>query len=181
MFDAHGQGRAVTVLLLRPVSRPGQRRVAESATDLFARAVEIDDLDPEEGVTLYRRALRLDPGHDLSMSNLGAIYFRWEEYGAAETWWLRALKANPKQTEAHYNLGYLRATQGAYTAAVDFFCAAISIDERFADAHFNLADTLEKLGRHEEARTHWRRYVQLGGSFRKQAMEALGMRVVEST
>ena len=170
----------MTVLLFRPVSRPGQRRVAESATDLFARAVEIDDLDPEEGATLYRRALRLDPGHDLSMSNLGAIYFRWEEYGAAETWWLRALQANPKQTEAHYNLGYLRAMQKAYAEAVLFFHAAIALDEGFADAHFNVADTLEKLGRREEARKHWRRYVQLGGPFVKQAMAALGMRVVSA-
>jgi tetratricopeptide (TPR) repeat protein len=151
----------------------------ESAADLFARAVETDDLHPEEGISLYRHVLRVDPHHDLSMSNLGRLYFEQKNYGAAETWWLRALEVNPKQPEANYNLGYLRAMQGAYSGAVDFFYEAISIDDEFAEAHYNLADTLEKLGRSEEARIHWRRYVQIGGPFARQAMAALGMRVVK--
>ena len=169
----------MTVLPFRPVPRRSPRQPAETAADLFARAVEIDDTDPDEGMRLYQRAIHLDPNHDLSMSNLASLYFAQEEYGAAETWWLRALEINPKQQEAHYNLGYLRATQGAYTSATEYFLAAIVLDEKFAEAHFNLADTLEKLGRREGARKHWRRYVQLGGPFVKEAMVALGMRVVK--
>lgn len=166
----------MTVLPFRPIRR---RNTAESAMTLFARAVEIDDVDPDEGMRLYQRAIYLDPSHAISMSNLGNLYFARKEYGAAETWWLRAIEANPKQQEAQYNLGYLRAMQGAYTAAVEFFHAAIVLDEAFAEAHFNLADTLEKMGRRREARVHWRRYVQLGGPFVKQARAALGIQMVE--
>jgi tetratricopeptide (TPR) repeat protein len=176
----------MSVLLFRPTEL--------TAAELFARAAQIDDDDPNEGMRLYRRVIHLDPNHDLAMSNLGKLYFAQKEYGAAETWWRYALKANPKQPEAHYNLGYLCAMRGtedvakqrcapersyAYKLAIDFFCAALVLDEGFADAHFNLADTLEKLGEYEEARAHWRRYVQIGGPFVKQAMAALGMRVVE--
>lgn len=164
----------MSVLPFRPKRSPEL-----SANDLFVRACGIDDLNPGEGMFLYQCALRLDPKHDLSMSNLARLYFQREEYGAAEMWWMRAIEANPKQPEAYYNLGYLRAVQGAYTSAVEFFSATLVLDEKFADAHFNLADTLERLGLREDARPHWRRYVQLGGPFAKEAMAALGMRVVE--
>jgi len=38
---------------------------------------------------------------------------------------------------------------------------AVRLDPRFADAHYNLALTAEKLGLENEARRHWRRYVEL--------------------
>jgi Flp pilus assembly protein TadD len=149
------------------------------ATTLYLRATEIDDDDPKEGMRLYRRVLQLNPKDDKTMSNLGRLYYLREEYGAAETWWLRALEVNPSQTEANHNLGYLQATRGLYDSALIFLRNAVATDEGFADAHFHLAEVLEKTGRHREARTHWRRYLQLGGECREEALEALGLRVVK--
>jgi Flp pilus assembly protein TadD len=38
---------------------------------------------------------------------------------------------------------------------------AVSLNPDYSDAHYNLAFVCEKLGAFEEARRHWRRYVEL--------------------
>jgi hypothetical protein len=35
----------------------------------------------------------------------------------------------------------------------------VSIDPQYADAHYGLADTLEQVGRLDEARAHWGMYL----------------------
>lgn len=155
------------------------RNLPTTAWDFFVRACEIDDTLPDEGMRLYRRAIQLDPTLDAAMANLGRLYFHRGEYGAAETWWFRALEVNPDHAETNYNLGYLRAEQGVIHSAIEFFKRAITNDDKFADAHFNLAMALCEAGREEEARVHWRRHIQLGGDFAREAMQAMGMRVIE--
>jgi len=149
------------------------------AVELYRRACDIDESDPEEGMLLYQRVLRLDKHHDSAMSNLGRLYFLRGQYGAAETWWTRALEVNPTQVEASYNLGYLNLQRGDFASAITRFREVLQTNETYADAHFNLASVLETVDRHQEARVHWRRYVQLGGEFTREALMALGMRVVK--
>lgn len=149
------------------------------AMELFCRAVEVDAEDPVEGMRLYQRAVQIDPNCEPAMANLGFLYFHQGEFALAEIWWLRALDANPNHVETIYNMGYLRLEQGMFTAAIDLFERALKVNERYADAHFNLAVALEKIGENEEARPHWRRYVQLGGEWTKQALESLGMQVIQ--
>ena len=155
---------------------PSRKRLAFS---LYEKACNIDDDDPKEGSRLYRRAIRLDPAFFEAMSNLGRIYFRAGEYGAAENWWKRAIRTNPIAADAHYNLGYMLLVRKSYQEAVSHFEMAIGAEPNFADAYFNLAEALSKLGRRDEARTYWRIHIKLRGEWTTEAYAALGLRLVK--
>ena len=150
-----------------------------SALSLFEKACEIDDYDPKEGIHLYRRAIRLDPTLWSAMTNLGRVYFRLGEIGAAMNWWERAVRTNPQAADAHYNLGYLRLLKEDYRAAVARFEMAIGIEPRFANAYYNLAEALAKLGRREDARACLRTHIKLRGEWTVEARAALGVRLIQ--
>jgi tetratricopeptide (TPR) repeat protein len=150
-----------------------------SASSLFAKACEIDDYDPKEGIRLYRRAIHLDPSRSDAMTNLGRVYFRLGETGAAINWWERAVRTNPQAADAHYNLGYLRLLKGDYRAAIARFEMAIGIEPGFANAYYNLAEALVKLGRHAEAQACLRTHIKLRGEWTVEARAALGVRLIQ--
>jgi tetratricopeptide (TPR) repeat protein len=54
----------------------------------------------------------------------------------------------------YHDLGRLEEARAAYEAA-------LRLNPDYAEAHFYLAVTLEKLGRSQQARGHWRRYKEL--------------------
>ncbi len=152
---------------------------APSAFSLFQKAYVIDDEDPEEGIRLYRRAIHIDPSCDEAMANLGRVYFRLKEFGAAETWWKRAVQTNPRAADAHYNLGYLYLVKGDYRGAITHFEMAIGAEPDFANAYFNLAEALWKLGRREEGRACLRTHIKLRGAWTTEARMVLsGMRLI---
>lgn len=148
------------------------------AADLCQKAFFIDDDDPNEGIRLYRRAIYLDPSLDAAMANLGRIYFRTGAIGAAEIWWERAIETNPRAAPSYYNLGYLRLMRREYPAAIEKFEMSIAIEPAYADAYFNMGNALKALGRKEHARACWRKHIELRGSWKVEAREALGLRVI---
>ena len=121
-----------------------------SSFALCEKAYAIDDYDPVEGIRLYRRAIHLDPMCDAAMTNLGRVYFRLGEFGAAETWWKRAIETNKRAADAHYNLGYLWLVKEDYHLAIAHFEMSICIEPDFADAYYNMAEALGKAGLVEE-------------------------------
>lgn len=150
-----------------------------SASVLFEKACGIDDKDPQEGIRLYRRAIHLDPKCDEAMGNLGRVYFKLGEFGAAESWWRRAIETNPRAADSHYNLGYLWLLKRDYRAAITHFEMAIGAEPNFANAYYNLAEALAKLGRREEARACLRTHIKLHGGWTVEARRELGVRLVK--
>ena len=63
---------------------------------------------------------------------------------------------------AQQNLkGSVYYQMGHWSAAKDHFVSAIEADPNLAESHFNLALALDKLDRHSEATTHFRRAAEL--------------------
>lgn len=60
-----------------------------------------------------------------------------------------------------YNLGCAKALQGNFDAAIAHFERALADEPKWADAVHNLALTLEKAGRLEEAKAHWKKCLDL--------------------
>lgn len=148
------------VRVLRPSA--GRER-AKSAYDLYLRASELDE-DPatmSEAVSLYERAIELDPWLAIAHTNLGNIAFRRQDTQLAEKHYTKALEIDSRQPEAKYNLGYLMLERGEPEKSVAFFLGALEADPHFADAYFNLAMAYEQIGEAEKARPLWQSYIAL--------------------
>ena len=144
--------------LVRPLAPP-----AAQAEMWFERASQWD-ADPahwEDSIDAYQRVVAIDPGYAAAWNNLGLLHHRMGQYAEAQEAYEAALRADPKCAEAAYNLGSLFEDLGELPASIRQYRMALELAPDYADAHFNLAGVLGKAGRTQEAREHWRRYLQL--------------------
>jgi tetratricopeptide (TPR) repeat protein len=135
-----------------------------SAEADFERAVALDDQDPaqqEEAARLYRQALEADPRCVPALVNLANIHHARGDLVEAEALYERAIAIDAGASEAHFNLGNLHYDLERLERACACYERALAVDAAFADAQFYVAVTLERLGRSDEARPHWRAYQNL--------------------
>ncbi len=148
------------VRVLRPTA--GRER-AKQAYDLYLKASQLDE-DPntmDEAVTLYEKAIELDPWLAIAYTNLGNIAFRRQQIEMAEERYRKALTVDSHQPEAQYNLGYLMLERGKPQESIQYFLGALEADPQFSDAYFNLAMAYEQSGHPEQARPLWQSYIAL--------------------
>lgn len=149
----------------------------------------------EGAISVFGRALGLDPNYALAHAGLGEAYLKKYET-SKETYWVefarracdRAVTLDAKLAAAHSCLGTLHNGQGEYERATVEFQRALEIEPTSDDACRGLATAYERLGKLAEAeRTYWRAielrrhywagYNWLGGFYHRQARypEAEGM------
>lgn len=122
-------------------------------------ASEFSDL--HSAMAAYREALRLDPTLVAAMINLGNLHYALDELAEAEALYVHASVEAADCFEARFNLGNIQHDLGRLGEAARCYGEAVALNPIYADAHFYLAVTLEKLGRSQDARPHWRRYREL--------------------
>jgi len=144
-------------------ARAAQPRVAETAAELFAAAVAIEEnpARQQEALDTYRRVLELDPKHAAACINLGTIFYNQQNYLEAERHYRRAVEIDPRYALGFFDLGNVLDETGRLNEAVEAYRAAIAIAANYADAHYNLALAFERLRRPRKAITHWRAYVRM--------------------
>ncbi|MBV9144447.1 MAG: tetratricopeptide repeat protein [Acidobacteria bacterium] len=144
-------------------ARAAQPPVAETAAELFAAAVAIEE-KPErqnEALQTYRRVLELDPKHAAACINLGTLFYNQQNYIEAEKHYRRAIAIDPRYALGYFDLGNVLDETGRLEEAVSAYQSAIAISPTYADAHYNLALAFERLRRPRKALPHWRSYIKL--------------------
>jgi tetratricopeptide (TPR) repeat protein len=147
-------------------ARAPQPRIAETAAELFAAAVAMEE-DParqQEAIESYRRVLELNPKHAPACINLGTIYYNQQNYRDAEAYYRRAVAIDPRYALGFFDLGNVLDETGRLDEAVQAYRTAIDIAANYADAHYNIALALERLHRPRKALPHWRAYVRMDPS-----------------
>ncbi len=134
-----------------------------TAYDFYLEGCRLDEDEATfaDAEAAYREALRLDPTLTNALTNLGNLRYRQGREAEARALYHQALRLDPEQPEALYNLGFIHVEHGRAAEAIEFFQAAIRSDPGFADAHFHYAAALVSLGEHDEARAHWKIYLEL--------------------
>jgi len=114
----------------------------------------------DEALEKYNNALAESPDSDVINFDIGAAYYKKEDYGNAEDTFTRSLATEDKKLEAkaNYNIGntkYRQANlkentdfQGAvrgYRQSLDYYKRAIELDETDEDAKFNYEFTEKKI------------------------------------
>ena len=151
-----------------------RRRSLEYAGEMFRKAIELDagfalahaaiadvtamlytyypaskaDLPGAEAFAL--RALELDPDLAEAHSAHGAILFAMGKLPEAEAAFARAIELDPRHFEARYFHARACFQQGRLEEAAALFRGAAAVREDYQAAFF-AAQSLEGLGRHEEA------------------------------
>lgn len=108
-----------------------------------------------EALAQYEEAARRAPQHAPTYLNAGATYLYGpatpERLAAAAGWFQRGLTLDPRYPELHYYLGLVRFRQRRWSEASRSLHEAVSLEPSLTEAYYPLAQSLEKLGRKEEA------------------------------
>lgn len=134
----------------------------------------------DSAITLFARALELDPNYGLAEAELGTAYWSKYESGKDKKFIPKARQACSKAVElgnagasGHVCLGVLENGAGNYEKAVDEFTRAIQLDPSSDAAYTGMASAYERLGKLNDAEKtyqqvinlrprYWKGYNQLG-------------------
>jgi hypothetical protein len=137
---------------------PNEEGMAEQ---LFAEGALLDDGAPErreDAAAAYRRALEIDTELVPALINLANIHYAQGHFIEAMALYERAIGLEPDDFEGYFNLGNIHHDLGRYRVAEEYYLQALAVNPMYPEAHLYLAVALEKDGRSEEARPHWRAY-----------------------
>src|SRR6185436_11462570 len=105
----------------------------------------------EEAITLYDKALEIDPKEVNVLTNKGVALDDLGRYEEAITWYDKALAVNPMDVDTLFNKGVAFTKLGRYGEAITLYDKALKVDPKFANALFNKGVAFYQLGKIEEA------------------------------
>lgn len=107
--------------------------------------------DELKALTLYRKALLLEPAHGPLHHNLGALLEKRKDYLQALSHLRRAMVLQPDFPEIYINLGNVLDALGQSEEALAMYREAIRRQPETGDVFFNQGCALNRLGRYREA------------------------------
>jgi len=156
--------RARTLTLLGDVlERQGKTAEAKAALEA---AIRLDDSyeeahfllaqasrdDPQQAISLYRRAIELDPAYSLAHRELGWVLRRLNLLDDAEDQVREATEYDENDTWSFIYLGNILWAKQSIQGAEAAFRKAIAIDPNCGVAYWCLSDLMRAQGRLQEAR-----------------------------
>lgn len=112
-----------------------------SAAEFFARALALEDVNPQDSRFLYESCLNVDPKHLEARINLGRLLHFAGRLAEAEQVYRAGGHAEPILV---FNLAVLLEDLGRESEAIATYREALALDPQLADAHFNLARLYER-------------------------------------
>jgi tetratricopeptide (TPR) repeat protein len=161
-LQAAGQGRNRATQLAHPGTT--SRATDELAEEYFHLGSSLDNgagANLAKAALAYRRALEIDPTLVPALINLANIHYASDQLIEAMALCDRALRLDPDVFEGHFNLGNIYHDLGRFADAEACYLKALALNPGYAEAHLYLAVALEKAGRSEAARPHWKAYLGL--------------------
>lgn len=131
------------------------------SSELFRRAVHLEDDNPDAALRLYLQLLDEDDKHVSAYVNAGTIYYNKRNFVKAEECYLNAIHIDPKYALAYFDLANVYDEVGRTGTAIKMYEKALKIDPDYADAHYNLAIVCGNTGERRKALIHFQAYVKL--------------------
>lgn len=137
---------------------------SHDTSELFSKAVGLEESRPDQAADLYLRLITVEPDHVAAHVNLGTIYYNQSDYKGAERHYRAALALDPSYSLAYFDLGNVLDETGRVQEAIQIYLSAIKHTPGYGDAHYNLALAHEKMRNPSKALKHWQIYVKLDKS-----------------
>jgi tetratricopeptide (TPR) repeat protein len=163
----------------RGVAQMGQQftdRAAESFASAFKRDPKLIQAEINEGIALLtlqkfdeakqalRTALALDKSNAQGWYNLGLVQHAGNELDAALSSFQQAAKLDPHDADSYYFEGACYQEMKQFDKAIVAFEQALKVEPLHASAEFGLARALQRSGRTDEAREHFKIFQHLSSS-----------------
>jgi len=129
--------------------------------DWFLQALELEETNPAEALSAYRRAAEQQPDNSGAWINWGRLLHAMGRTGEAAEVYRRALQQVGPEPLLLYNQGVLLEDLGETRAALEAYQGALAEDPDLADCHFNLARLYDSLGKPQHAIRHLGQYRRL--------------------
>ncbi|MCP4337717.1 MAG: tetratricopeptide repeat protein [Desulfobulbaceae bacterium] len=108
--------------------------------------------NPQQAITLYQKAIQLDPRSVRAHYQLGLALTRQKNYAAAIVSYQRAIEFNPQFPDIFFNLGFLYAASKNYAGAAEMYARTVAFQPDYLDeALFNLALAQSKQDKKEHS------------------------------
>lgn len=133
----------------------------QAAAAWFARALELEESDPQGALAAYERAVAADPDQVATWVNRGRLLHEQGRMQDAEQVYREGLAHCGQEPLLMFNLGVLLEDLGQTDAALESYQVAVTEDPDLADAHYNLARLYEALGKPQHAIRHLGQYWRL--------------------
>jgi tetratricopeptide (TPR) repeat protein len=124
---------------------------ATSPDEHYAKALTLEDTDPDGARAAYEACLKADPQHMEARINLGRLLHVAGRLEEAEQVYRSADKAEPLLV---FNLAVLLEDLARESDAILAYREALALDPQLADAHFNLARLYELARNPQSALRH---------------------------
>jgi tetratricopeptide (TPR) repeat protein len=115
--------------------------VSRGADEHYARALAIEDSNPQAATKAYELCLKADPDYLEARINLGRLLHMAGRLAEAERVYRVGAKADPFIA---FNLAVVLEDLHREPDAIAAYREALALDPQFADAHFNLARLYER-------------------------------------
>ncbi len=104
-----------------------------------------------EAEKAYQEALKINPNHTATLSNLGVALYQQGRLEEAIATFEKALKVSPDDAETHYLLGAAQLQLGKMNEAEASLLKALEINKNLPEARFGLAMLRKVQGRNDDA------------------------------
>ncbi len=122
------------------------------AEALLGLADSIRKKDPNQAISLFRRALELDPQSVRAHFQLGLVLTGQKDYAAAIESYQKAIALNPEFPDTFFNLGFIYAVSRDFARAEEMYAQTVALNPDYLDeALFNLALVQSKQNKKEQS------------------------------
>jgi len=121
--------------------------------------------NPDEAMTLWKKALAYDPSYGMAYGNLGSYYYSQEKLPEAISAYEKAVQLLPELPELWYVLGSVYLVVGRSDNAISAWQNAIKLKPNFAEAYNDLGVAYAGQSRYKEAIEAYKNAVRAKSGF----------------
>lgn len=114
----------------------------------------------DEAIAAYQEALRINPNHIPTLSNLGVAYYQQGRLREAQDTFRKVLSLNPDDAETHYLLAAALIQAGDLAAAEQELTRALELKPNLPEARFGMGVLRRLQGRTDEAIREFEAFLQ---------------------
>ena len=123
--------------LIKARERAERMKVLQEARDLFIKGEQASD--PDEKISYYTRAIKLDPDYPEVYKNRGRTYRKKKDYDRAIADYKKAIELNNKDPQTFNRLGYAYYLKKQNNKAIKNYSKALELDSNYEKAYSNRA------------------------------------------